>query len=192
MQILEKTKEAIKTKSEKMNDFLKMEYFEECSKKISEIEILRYCYFELSKLYEKHSMYTDAIKYIIMFRQLAIGNKERRKAYLIEAELLIKSGQYDRAEFLYNQLIKSLSGIEKFETTEKIINIYKHEIVKFEKSNRNIILLKLYEKFIHLLPENKKILIKKRILDVLKKLGKVKESLELEREINRESAIKII
>ena len=181
MQIAEKSKEEIEARANRMQDFLKMEYLEECSKKSTSIEVLRYCFFELSKLYEKHSMYSDAVKYIVKLRQLNVGNKERIRAYLRETELLIKGGFYDRADFLFKELVKTAGAVEREEIQRRVTEVYKEEAEKFEKSKRYHILVKVYEKLVPLVKEDEKIIIQKRMVGLLTKLGKVRESIELEK-----------
>jgi len=181
MQILEKSKGDVESRANRMQDFLKMEYLEECSKKNSSIETLRYCFFELSNLYEKHSMYSDAIKYIIKFRQLNIGSKERIRAYLREVELLIKGGSYDKAEFLLRELIK-ISGIaEGKKIMGKVIETYQKEAEKFEMTKKYSSLFKVYEKLVYLVNDEDKMIIQKKMIVLLGKLGKIRESIELER-----------
>ncbi len=181
MQILEKTKEEIEARANRMQDFLKMEYLEECSKKSTSIEVLRYCYFELSKLYERHSMYSDAVKYITKFRQLNIGNKERIRAYLREVELLIKGGSYDKADFLLRELIKISGAEEREEIIKRVVDTYKKEAARFELAKKHSSLLKVYEKLVHLVDEDERVIIQKRRVTLLNILGKVRESIELER-----------
>lgn len=186
MQIIEKTKEEIEERANRMQDFLKMEYLEECSKKSTSIEVLRYCFFELSELYEKHFMYSDAVKYIIKFRQLNIGTKERTMAYLREVELLIKGGSYDKADFLLKELVKFVTGVEREEIMRKVIGVYKQEAEEFERTRKYSSLLNVYRKLVHLVNENEKMIIQKRTVSLLIRLGKIRESIELERELSQQ------
>ncbi len=186
MQVLEKTKAEIEARASKMSDFLKMEYLEDCSKKFSDIEILRLCFAELSKLYEKNVMYPEAIKYIEKFQEVCISTREKIQAFVREIELLIKGGYYDRVNFAYNKLLEIATPKEVFEIENKIIAMYKSEAEKFEKTNKNTLALKVYERLVKAVKDSEKPEIKKKILVLYKKLGKVRESLELERELARQ------
>lgn len=185
MQILEKNRGEIEAKASKMSDFLKMEYLENCSKKFSDVEILRYCYAELSKLYEKNIMYPESIKYIEKFQEVCISQREKIQAYVREIELLIKGGFYDRVNFAYNKLLEIATSKEVYEIENKIIAMYKSEGEKFEKTNKNSLALKVYERLVKAVNESEKKEMKKKVLILYKKLGKVRESLELERELER-------
>lgn len=185
MQVLEKTKGEIEARASKMSDFLRMEYLEDCSKKFSDIEILRYCYAELSKLYERNVMYPDAVKYIEKFQEVCISQREKIQAYVREIELLIKGGFYDRVNFAYNKLLEIATPKEIYEIENKIIAMYKAEAEKFEKTNKNALALKVYERLVKAVNEPEKKEMKKKLLIFYKKLGKIRESLELERELER-------
>lgn len=185
MQILEKNRGEIEARASKMSDFLKMEYLENCLKRFSDIEILRYCYAELSRLYEKNIMYHEAIKYIEKFQEVCISQREKIQAYIREIELLVKGGYYERVNFAYSKLLEIASPKELIEIENKIINMYKSEAEKFEKANKNALALKVYERLARAVKDSEKPEIKNKILILYKKLGKVRESLELERELQR-------
>ena len=185
MQILEKNRGEVEVRASKMSDFLKMEYLENCARTFRDIEILRYCYSELSKLYEKNIMYPEAIKYIEKFQEVCISQREKIQAYIREIELLIKGGFYERVNFAYNKIFETASPKEIAEIETKIINMYKSEAEKFEKSNKNALALRVYERLARAVKDSEKPEIKNKILILYKKLGKVRESIELERELHR-------
>ncbi|MFA5723490.1 MAG: hypothetical protein WC979_04505 [Candidatus Pacearchaeota archaeon] len=185
MQVLEKNKKEIEERALKMSEFLRMEYLENCLKKFTDVEILRYCYSELSRLYERNVMYTEAIKYIAKFQEVAISPRDRLQAYIREIELLIKSGAYDRVEYCYSRLAQSATPKEIYEIETKIITLYKIEGQKFEKTNKNSLAIKVYEKLLKLVKDSEKTEVKKKLLVLYKKLGRVRESLEIERELGR-------
>jgi len=189
MQILENNKKEIEAKAEKMSDFLKMEYLESCVQKFNDIEIRRYCYYELSKLYENKKMYSEAIKYLSKFRELCILRKEVVEVIFKEIELFIKNGNYDGAEIFYKNSLKELNEKEKFELKRKIIECYKKEIEDAEKTNKISKLLKACEKLIHHVVDKERNDIKKKIANAYKKLGKVREYLEIEKELEREKIL---
>lgn len=189
MQVTEKTREKIKERADKMSDFLKMEYLELCLKQIRDVNVLRFCSLELSKLYERTSMFSDAVKYTELFESLCASDRERTMAALRETELLIKGGQYERADSSFKKALINAKESEKFEIKKRIIDLYKSEAEKFEKLNRYNWATKAYEKLLKLVSDHEKIEAKKRLFNLYKKLGKVKESLEIEKELQRLSFI---
>jgi tetratricopeptide (TPR) repeat protein len=185
MQILEKNKREIEERAGKMSDFLRMEYLEECSKKFHDIEIQRYCYSELSKLYEKRNMFSEAIKYTAKFKELCILQREKVNCFNKEIELYIKNGMYERAEAVYREGIQELKDIDRMELKRKIIEIYKQEAEKFEKTNRMSGALKIYEKLVNHVVDKERDEIKRKMAFAYKKLGRVRESIEIERELEK-------
>jgi tetratricopeptide (TPR) repeat protein len=185
MQILEKNKREIEERAGKMSDFLRMEYLEECAKKFQDIDILRYCYSELSKLYEKRNMFSEAIKYTAKFKELCILQKEKVGCFNKEIELYIRNVAYERAEAVYREGIQELKDIDKMELKRKIIEIYKQEAEKFEKTNRMSGALKIYEKLVHHVVDKEREEIKRKMISSYKKLGKIREAIELERELEK-------
>lgn len=185
MQVLEKNLSEIQQKAGRMSDFLRMEYLESCAIKFNDSLILRYCYQELSRLYEGRKMYSDAIKYIFKYQETLVSEVEKMNAMMKEVELLIKAGFYDRADLLIKRIIENSKESQKFEVRRKIVEMFKQEAARFEKESKFTPLLKVYEKLIEYLADAEKNEIKRRMVIIYKKLGKVRESLELERQMDR-------
>lgn len=185
MQILEKSKSEVVARAEKMSDFLRMEYLENCIRKFMDREILRYCFQELSRLYERNVMYPDAIKYLARYEEVCLTNKEKIQAYMKEMELLVKAGLYDRIEFSFNKIKEIASLKEITEIKQRIIQLLREEAAKYDKANKSTPASKAYEKLLQLVMPEEKNEIKQRLVYLYNKLGKVRESIELERELQR-------
>ena len=186
MQVLERSKREVEAKANTMSDFLRMEYLELVLRKNLDPEVLRYCYQELSKLYELRSMYPEALKYLAKQKEICILQREKIDCVNKEIELSIKSGNFDRAEIILKDGIKDLSEKDKFEIRRKMIEAYKQEASKLESSGRNTGALKIYEKLVAHVVDNERTDVKKKMLVAYKKLGRVKESIEIERQLMRE------
>ena len=185
MQILEKNKSDVQARAEKMSDFLRMEYLENCTKKFMDSEILRYCFLELSRLYERNIMYPDAIKYLARYEEISPTNREKIQAYLKEIELLVKAGLYERIEFAHKKAKDIATPKEINDINQKIIQLLKDEAAKYDKLNKYTPSTKAYEKLLQLARPEEKTEIKRRLVFLYNKLGKIRESIELERELNR-------
>jgi len=183
MQINETTKEEIKKRAEKMSDFLKMEYLEFCSKKRIEISALKYCYLELSKLYEKKLMYNDSVKYLSKLKEITVDPEIKKELFLREIELLIKGGYYDNAINFYEKTIPTLNFYEKSIWRGRLFSLFRLEAEKYETQRKNAWALKAYEKMNFLADGPEKTNIKRKLFELYKKLGKVKESLVIEKEL---------
>ena len=185
MQVLERKREEIEAKANTMSDFLKMEYFESCIKIIPDINISKYCYKKLSELYEKKIMYPEAAKYIAKFRELCVGFNEKIAATVKEAELLFKAGQYDPADYMFKKAMGLSDEAGKFEIKRNMVALYKQEAANFEKSNRSTAALKIYEKLVHFVSDAERNEVRKRMLDIYQKLGKIKEYIRLKSDLDK-------
>lgn len=185
MQIQERNLKEIQEKAKRMSDFLKMEYLESAAEKFHDVEIHRFCYLELSKLYESRKMYSDAIKYIFMYQETLVTQTDKNNAMIKEVDLLIKAGQYDRADLLTKKLLEHSKDKERFEVLRRVIELYKQVALQFEKEHKNSATAKVYEKLIPYLNDPEKTDFKRKLVESYKKLGKIRESLELERQMER-------
>lgn len=184
MHILEKTKEEIITKVNSMSDFLKMEYLERCINKFNDPDILKYVYTQLAQLYEQRVMYADALKYLGKLQGITNTFPEKYAIYEKEIELLIKGAYYDRAPNVYKMAIKSMNEIQAMNLRRKIIQWYQREAQKYENTHKSVAALKVYERLIPLLTDAEKTEARKKLLALYKNLGKIKESIELEKMIH--------
>ncbi len=182
MQILESNLEEVKKKAESMSDFLRMEYLELCVSKFSDFYVLKYCYMELIKLYESRLLYQDALKYLSKLQIITTSNLEKSELFGKEVEILIKGGYYDRVDSAYKNAAKLIGNF--YPIKRKMIDLYKSEADKFEKGNKNYSLLKVYERLIPMLEGADRNEYQKKLIIVYDKLGKVRESLALEKNIS--------
>ena len=185
MQVLEKDKKEIEIRVSKMSDFLKMEYLESCLKKFTDHEIQKFCCIELSKLYESKFMYPEAVKYIFKFQELTGNPMEKKKASQKEIELLIRGGFYDKAESVVKKIVAILNEQEKFELKRNIIGLYGAIGEKAERNGRNAEIVKVYEKMLPYATDTEKNHIKFKLISAYKKLGKIREAIELEKDLER-------
>jgi tetratricopeptide (TPR) repeat protein len=187
MQVLEKKREEIEAKVNTMSDFLKMEYLESCVRSNPDINVCKYCYKRLSELYENKIMYSEAVKYIAKFEELCVGSKEKITAVVKEAELLIKSGQYDPADYLYKKAMALSDTPGKFEIKRNMIEFYKKEATNFELSGKSTGALKIYEKLVHYVADAERDEVRKKMLRLYQNLGKIKDYIRLKTELEKSS-----
>lgn len=185
MHVQEKTLREVQEKAGKMSDFLRMEYLESAAMALHDIEVHRYCYLELSRLYEGRKMYSDAIKYIFKYQESLVSQFDKNKAMFKEIELLLRAGQYERADMLVKKLMEHIVDSDKFELIKRVIEIYKQEAIKFEKENRISIVARIYERLLNYLSDAEKNEYKRKLAFAYKKIGRVRESIELEKSLER-------
>jgi tetratricopeptide (TPR) repeat protein len=187
MQVLEKDKKEIEIRASKMSDFLRMEYFETCLRKFTDSEIQKLCCMELAKLYENKHMYPEAVKYIFKFQEITGNPIEKKKAMLIEVELLIKGSYYDKAESVIRKAMSILNEQERFELRRNVIRLYSEIAGRFEKSGKNSELIRIYERLVNYVVDKERIDIKKKMAESLRKIGRIRESMEIDKELERYS-----
>jgi hypothetical protein len=185
MQVLEKKREEIEAKVNTMSDFLKMEYLESCLKANLDINVCKYCYKKLSELYENKIMYPEAAKYMAKFGELCAGAKEKIAAIVKEAELLVKAGSYDPADYLYKKAMSLADGPEKYEIKRNMVKFYKQEAANFERLNKHAGALKIYERLVYHVADAERDEARKRMLELYQKLGKIKEYIRLKAEMDK-------
>jgi hypothetical protein len=187
MQVLENTKRDIEAKAGKMSDFLKMEYLESCLKKKLGIDVDKFCYTELSKLYASKNMYSEAGKYMSAAAEICATLKEKIQIYVNEAELWIKAGIYDRADYALRKAIEEVVvEREQKEIINTIKGFYKKQALEYERTNKNSGAAKIYEKLISLSDHAEQIELKRKLLVLYERLGKIREYMVLKKELGLE------
>ena len=175
MQIQEKTRQEIENKLKTLSDFLKMEYLEECARQKIDINIKKFCSQELSKLYEARKMFPEAAKNMSSVAEMSSTYKDKMQAFIAETCLWIKAGNYEIADEAFQKALACGNTKEKQEIKNEIIGFYKKQAEEFEKINRNSNALKIYEKLLHLVEDSEKLEIKRKILPLYTRLGKIHE-----------------
>ena len=69
------------------------------------------------------------------------------------------------------------------ELKKRITDAYYEEVKKLEKSSKFSGVIKVYENLIHYVVDNERMQIKRKMLDLYKRLGRVRESMLLEKEL---------
>ncbi len=176
MQIKETTRQEVEEKSSKMSDFLKMEYLENCIKSHISLDVKKFAHVQLSDLYEKRNMFTEAAKHKASLAELTTTFKDKKNAFVQEAELWVKAARFPEADNAVKKAMACANTIEKQEIKEIIKQIYKNQASLNLKKQKNATALKFYEKLSSLeLIEDEKKDVRKNLLFLYDKLGKVRE-----------------
>ena len=183
MQIKEINKAEIETKAATMSDFLRMEYLEECHKHIKSIDVKKFCHFELAKLYDARGMFSEAARNMKSVNDFALTFKEKMQNFVKEAEMWIKATQYDRADEAFKKALTCGNTRDKEEIKKSVKEFYKKQAAIFEKADRRANALKVYERLIEIADENEKPAIKEKLFSFYSKLGKIKEAMALQGQV---------
>lgn len=175
MKVYEKTRQEVENKLKMMSDFLKMEYLESCLKTKMDFDVKRLCHQKLAELYDGRNMHSEAAKNMSAVAEMAATFSDKIQAYMKETELLIKAGNYDRADEAFRKAIASGNTREKEEMKKAIKELYKKQAMAYEKANRNTNALKIWEKLVEMTGEDEKPAVREKLLELYKKLGKIRE-----------------
>lgn len=176
MQIREKKREEVEARLSSMSDFLKMEYLENCLKQTDSLDIKKFSHTKLTELYMEKSMYAEAARNMSALADISITFKEKIEAFMKETELWIKAGNYDRADDSLKKALACGNKREKGEIKLKIKEIYQKQAEAYKKNQKNGNAMRIYEKMLTLeLSDEEKLEIKKKLLLIYGKLGKIRE-----------------
>jgi tetratricopeptide (TPR) repeat protein len=176
MQIGEKSRQEIEMKLSQMSDFLKMEYLEACAKQHREFDIKKFCNMKLAELYEKRNMFSEAAKNASAAAEMAATYNEKMQSYMKEVELWVKAGHYDNIDGAFKKALASGNAKEKEEMKKALKSFYQKQAEAYERMLRRENALKIYQRMLELSDnESEKLGIKRKILDLYKTLGKIRE-----------------
>lgn len=176
MLVGEKSRQEIETKLNQMSDFLKMEYLEACCKQKREFDIKRFCNMKLAELYEKRNMFSEAAKNASAAAEMAATFNEKMQSYMKEVELWIKAGYYENVDGAFKKALASGNAKEKEEMKNALKGFFKKQAEAYEKALRRENALKIYNRLVELASnEQEKLEVKRKILDLYKSLGKIRE-----------------
>jgi len=185
MKVFEKTKQEVEVKLNSMSDFLKMEYLESCLKVHMDFDVKRLCHQKLAELYDARNMFSEAARNMSAVAELAGTFKDKMQAYMKETELWIKSAQYDRADDAFKKAMASGSAKDKEEMKKAIKDLYTRQAIAYEKANRNSNALKIYELLIRTADASEVLELKKKLLDMYHRLGKIREYTVLKAQMDK-------
>ena len=185
IKVFEKTRQEVETRLNQMSPFLQMEYLESCLNNHMDFDVQRLCHLQLAGLYESRGMLSEAARNMSAVAELAGTFKDKVQAYMKETELWIKATYYDKAEDSFKKAIASGNSREKDEMKKAIKELYIKQAQAYEKANRNSNALKIYELLLRTAEPAESIEIKKKLLNLYKKLGKIREYTVLSQQMDK-------
>lgn len=176
------TKSEIDAELAKMGDFVKIDHLSRFIKLDLPTDVKRFVCLKMAEIYDKKGMNTEAAK---MYNNAAIHSisfADKIKNHLKEAELFIRCGEFERADEAMKKAISHASAKERIEIPDQIKNFYKRQAELYEKEARRGNAVKIYERMLELgLTNEEREEIKKKLLSLYDKLGKVREYMNLNR-----------
>lgn len=179
------SKQEIEEELEGKGDFVQIDYLTTFLEEKLTFDIKKFIYFKLAEIYERKGMLKDAAKMFDNIALISIAFSEKIKHYIKEAELYIKAGTFEEADEAMKKAISQANTIEKQDIYFVIKNVYKKQAEIYEKEMKRNHAAIIYEKLLEMsITELEKQEIKKKLLELYEKLGKLKEYFILKKNLN--------
>lgn len=178
------SKSDIEKELEGKGDFVKIASLTEILEEKLPIDIKRFIYFKLAGIYEKKFMFKEAAKMFNNIALISIAFSEKIKYHIKEAELYIKSGDFEEVDDSMKKAMSDASASDKAEIYFIIKNSYQRQAEIYEKEMKRNHAARIYEKILQMnLSELEKKDIKKKLLGLYEKLGRLKEYFVLKKSL---------
>lgn len=163
-------------------DFIKIDYLTRFLKETLPIDIKKFIYLKLAEIHERICMFERAARNFNDVALVSIAFSEKIKYYVKEAELYIKSGNFEGVDEAVRKALSDANASQKAEIYFVIKDFYKKQAQIYEGETRRNKASKIYEKLLQMkINEQEKQEIKERLLALYEKLGKFKEHSALKR-----------
>ena len=157
-------------------DFVKIDHLTRYIKLMPPIEMRKFSYLKLAEVYLGKEMYVDAA---LAFKNAAVNSvsfREKRENFSNEAKAYVSAGKFEEGDKALRRAMDEGNKKEKEEAYSGILESYRREAEKLEKTNKPGSLTKIYEKMMRMkFSDSEKEEIKEKLLSLYEKLGKIKE-----------------
>jgi len=169
-------------------DMVRIEYLENCIKKMVPNDAARFCHIKLAELYAYRLMWQPAAKNMEMAAETAVTFKDKLEFYLKEISYLIKINDYLKID---NAFKKAILCANTNQEKEAIKQQLKQELLnqakEYEKKNQRSKAAAIYEKLMDMpiinTEERKQLMEKSASLN--SGLGRLKEAMRYEQMLKR-------
>lgn len=182
MVIQERSKTEVEAKLSKMGDYVRIDYLDRILKSNSPMEVKKFAYEKLSGLYEDKGMFSEAAKNMNSLADISSTFKDKIQRFMKTTELFVKADKYMEAETAFNKALACGDAQEKEAMKKELKNFYFRQAEAYERSQRSNRALSVYEKMLTMkISEEELIKVKKKMLPIYSKLGKVQEYFKLKK-----------
>ncbi len=170
------SKQDIEKELKGKGEFVQINYIERFIKKDLPLEIKKFSYLKLAEIYEGKGMFSNAAKSFESAAALSIAFSEKIRNFMKATELYIKSGLFDTADYSMKRAIAEANSREKRDIILSVKNMYRNQAEAYEREKRRNNAVRIYEKLLEMdISEDERREIKKRLLGLYEKLGKLRE-----------------
>jgi len=163
-------------------DFVKIDHLTRILNNPIPTDIKKFVYLKLAEVYEKRFMFNNAAKMYEHIAIISIAFFEKIKYHLKEAEILIKTGDFNQVENAVKKAMHNANIIEKQDIYYSMRDLYKKQAEVYERDLKRNHASKIYEKLLEMnLSAIERDKIKEKLLNLYEKLGKFKEASHLKK-----------
>jgi tetratricopeptide (TPR) repeat protein len=153
-------------------DFVQIDYLTNFLEENMSIDMKKFIFERLAKIYEKLKMFTDAAKMYDNLAKISVAFSVKIENHVKEIEMFIKAGKFVEADEAMKKAMGEANASEKQEIYREIRDFYIRQAESYEMDLQRNHALEIYEKALRMQMNDEQSTIIKVKIDILKeKLG---------------------
>lgn len=167
-------------------DYVQIDHLGRFVKEPIALETKKFVFLKLAALYEKAKMLNDAAKMYDNAAELSIPFAEKIKHHMKETALYAKTGSFDKVELAMRKALGQANSREKEDVHASVKMFYKEQAKTCEAELKRNQAVRFYEKILEMrISEQERREIREKLLELYKKLGKVREYQAMEKGLQK-------
>ena len=182
MHVKEKTRRDVEEKLKTLGAFVKIDYLTSCLKQPIDFDTRRFVLLTLSGIYEKRGIFLEAGKLLRHASDINPTEMGKKQELVKSAELFVKGNNFDEADTSFKKalIIAGVSEKRNLDLSRK--NMYKKYADECLTRDKRRQAVEAYERLLSIdLDAGEKEDIKKKLIGLYEKLGKIREFYNLKR-----------
>lgn len=178
------TRKDIEARLNNVGDYVKIDFLSQCLRKPIDFDTKKFVQLKLALLYEARNMYAEAARLMNSTADINTTFQGKVNDFMKACELFIKAGKYGEADDALKKALVSGTEKQKFEIKAKRKEIIIKQAEYYVKRDKRKHAMEAYEQALklELNPDEKK-KVQAQLLILYQQLGRVKESMALERQV---------
>lgn len=179
------TKSDIEREIQGKGEFIQIDYLSRFLKSAKNTDIKRFIFLKMAEIYEKINMLKESGKCYGNAAMISITFSDKIKYFVKEAELYIKSGDFELADQATRRALREANSSQRIEVYERVKDFYKKQAEDYDKNLKRVHAAKYYERLLQMkLSDSEKKGINLRLLDLYDKLNRKTEYSSLKRRLD--------
>ena len=172
----------IEEKISTMGDYVRIDYLSRCLDNGLDLDTRKFVLLRLAGIYEARRMFNEAGKLLRAAATINTTIRAQIQDFLKSGDLYVKGGGFDEADLSFNKALALANTREKLEVKKFTKESYKTQARAYLNVDKRSNAVRTYEKLLRLdLDTGEKEEVKKMLLELYSKLGKIREFYALEK-----------